>query len=199
MRVSYLLTGNRMQGGMKPERAESGISTEYRLALPVGSPQNAAVSLMLWRGHNSARNFPMSDGPQKPRVVDNPDVGELYANKTIGASFDGGGITVLLGCSRVIPELSHSPRAQRAACRIRHGSADPVAGSRCRAHERPQWNPGSPFQHSKQSDRDRLGKPAPDADAMGVRTRGLDIKAGAAKLKADRAAPRLGSSSIIVR
>jgi hypothetical protein len=85
-----------MQGGMKPERAESGISTEYRLALPVGSPQNAAVGLMLWRGHNSARNFPMSDGPQKPRVVDNPDVGELYANKTIGASFDGGGITVLL-------------------------------------------------------------------------------------------------------
>jgi hypothetical protein len=98
-----------MQGGMKPERAESGISTEYRLALPVGSPQNAAVSLMLWRGHNSARNFPMSDGPQKPRVVDNPDVGELYANKTIGASFDGGGITVLLGCSRVIPELVDTP------------------------------------------------------------------------------------------
>ena len=98
-----------MQGGMKPERAESGISTEYRLALPVGSPQNAAVGLMLWRGHNSARNFPMSDGPQKPRVVDNPDVGELYANKTIGASFDGGGITVLLGCSRVIPELVDTP------------------------------------------------------------------------------------------
>jgi hypothetical protein len=51
----------------------------------------------------------MSDGPQKPRVVDNPDVGELYANKTIGASFDGGGITVLLGCSRVIPELVDTP------------------------------------------------------------------------------------------
>ena len=51
----------------------------------------------------------MSDGPQKPRVVDNPDVGELYANKTIGASFDGGGITVLLGCSRVVPELVDTP------------------------------------------------------------------------------------------
>jgi hypothetical protein len=98
-----------MQGGTKPERAEIGISTEYRLALPVGSAQNAAVGLMLWRGHNSVRNFPMSDGPQKPRVVDNPDVGELYANKTIGASFDGGGITVLLGCSRVIPELVDAP------------------------------------------------------------------------------------------
>jgi hypothetical protein len=51
----------------------------------------------------------MSDGPQKPRVVDNPDVGEIYANKTIGASFDGGGITVLLGCSRVVPEFVDAP------------------------------------------------------------------------------------------
>jgi|HubBroStandDraft_3_1064219.scaffolds.fasta_scaffold1099559_2 hypothetical protein len=30
--------------------------------------------------------------------------------------------------------------------------------------------------------------PRPDTGAMGVRTRGLDIKAGAAKLRADRAA-----------
>jgi hypothetical protein len=47
----------------------------------------------------------MSDDSRKPRVIDNPDVGEIYANKTIGASFDGGGISVLVGCSRVIPDF----------------------------------------------------------------------------------------------
>ena len=54
----------------------------------------------------------MADGPQKPRVVDNPDVGEIYANKTIGASFDGGGISILLGCSRVIPDFIDTPMPQ---------------------------------------------------------------------------------------
>jgi hypothetical protein len=47
---------------------------------------------------------PMPDNPHKPRVVDNPDVNEIYVNKTIGCSFDGGAISVLLGCSRVVPE-----------------------------------------------------------------------------------------------
>jgi hypothetical protein len=51
----------------------------------------------------------MSDDSHKPRVIDNPDVGEIYANKTIGASFDGGGISVLFGCSRVVPELVDTP------------------------------------------------------------------------------------------
>jgi hypothetical protein len=41
----------------------------------------------------------MVDPPQKPRIVDNPDIGEIYANKTIG-----GTISLLLGCSRVIPD-----------------------------------------------------------------------------------------------
>jgi hypothetical protein len=50
----------------------------------------------------------MSEAPRKPRVVDNPDVGEIYANKTIGASFDGGAITVLVGCSRIVPEFVDS-------------------------------------------------------------------------------------------
>jgi hypothetical protein len=45
----------------------------------------------------------MADHLPKPRVVDNPDVGEIYVNKTIGASFDGGAISVLLGCSRIVP------------------------------------------------------------------------------------------------
>ncbi len=46
----------------------------------------------------------MPDNPEKPRVVDNPDVSEVYVNKTIGCSFDGGAISVLVGCSRVVPE-----------------------------------------------------------------------------------------------
>jgi hypothetical protein len=46
----------------------------------------------------------MSDNPQKPRVVDNPDMSEAYVNKTIGCSFDAGVISVLLGCFRVVPE-----------------------------------------------------------------------------------------------
>jgi hypothetical protein len=45
----------------------------------------------------------MADHLQKPRVVDNPDVAEIYVNKTIGCSYDGSAISVLLGCSRVVP------------------------------------------------------------------------------------------------
>jgi hypothetical protein len=50
----------------------------------------------------------MSDGPERPRVVDNPNVSEIYANRAIGTSFDGGGISILFGCSRVIPEFVDS-------------------------------------------------------------------------------------------
>jgi hypothetical protein len=39
-----------------------------------------------------------------PRGMDNPDVSEVYVNKAIGCPFDGGGISVLLGCFRVAPE-----------------------------------------------------------------------------------------------
>jgi hypothetical protein len=46
----------------------------------------------------------MTDVPPKPRVLDNPDIGEIYANRVIGASFDGGAISILVGCARVIPE-----------------------------------------------------------------------------------------------
>ena len=45
---------------------------------------------------------------------------------------------------------------------------------------------------------DRLPGPAPRYCGMGVRTRGLDIKAGAAKLKADRAA-RFAAELVIDR
>jgi hypothetical protein len=53
--------------------------------------------------YGSVRSDPMADHPNKPRVVDNPDVGEIYVNKTIGCSYDGGAISVLLGCSRIVP------------------------------------------------------------------------------------------------
>jgi hypothetical protein len=43
-----------------------------------------------------------------------------------------------------------------------------------------------------------FGSRRPDTGAMGVRTRGLDIKAGAAKLKADRAA-RAEAEAVIQR
>jgi hypothetical protein len=56
--------------------------------------------------------YPMPDSPLKPRVVDNPDVSEVYVNKTIGCSFDGGAISVLVGCSRVVPECLDTMPAQ---------------------------------------------------------------------------------------
>jgi hypothetical protein len=44
--------------------------------------------------------------------------------------------------------------------------------------------------HPVRPDRIDFDGRSPDTGAMGVRTRGLDIKAGAAKLKADKAARR---------
>src|SRR5262245_30930518 len=43
---------------------------------------------------------------KQPRVVDNPNVAEVYANKLISASYDGGGVVVTLGTTRYIPQLS---------------------------------------------------------------------------------------------
>jgi hypothetical protein len=53
----------------------------------------------------------MSGNQQKPRIVDNPGVREIYINKTIGASYDGGTISITLGCTRMLPEqLDTLPR-----------------------------------------------------------------------------------------
>ena len=38
--------------------------------------------------------------PQKLEVIDNPSVAELYANKLVGASFDGGAVLITLGATR---------------------------------------------------------------------------------------------------
>ena len=44
--------------------------------------------------------------PQKLKIIDNPSVGELYANKLVAASFDGGAVVITLGTARFVPEQS---------------------------------------------------------------------------------------------
>ena len=54
----------------------------------------------------------MAGDQQKPRIVDNPQVREIYINKTIGVSYDGGTIGLTLGCTRVLPERLDTPPRQ---------------------------------------------------------------------------------------
>jgi hypothetical protein len=42
----------------------------------------------------------MTESPPKHQIIDNPDVREIYVNKTLGGSFDGTAITLTLGCTR---------------------------------------------------------------------------------------------------
>ena len=42
----------------------------------------------------------MASQPPKPRVVDCPEVREIYSDKMVGASFGGGSIILTLGCNR---------------------------------------------------------------------------------------------------
>jgi len=46
----------------------------------------------------------MSDKKQKLRLVDDPTAAERYANKVVGASFDGAACTITLGVTRLVPE-----------------------------------------------------------------------------------------------
>ena len=48
----------------------------------------------------------MADKAPKVKIIDNPAVAETYANKLIGASFDGGALVVTLGTARFMPEQS---------------------------------------------------------------------------------------------
>jgi hypothetical protein len=41
---------------------------------------------------------------QKPKIIDNPSIGECYANKLVAATFDGGAVVVTLGTARFVPE-----------------------------------------------------------------------------------------------
>jgi hypothetical protein len=54
----------------------------------------------------------MVENRQKPRLIDNPEVSEIYANKIIGTSFDGATLGVTLGCTRVVPERLDTPPPQ---------------------------------------------------------------------------------------
>jgi hypothetical protein len=51
----------------------------------------------------------VADEQRKPVVIDDAHVGETYANKTIGSSFDGATITVTLGSTRVVPKRVDTP------------------------------------------------------------------------------------------
>ena len=46
----------------------------------------------------------MADAPQKFNIIDNPSIGELYANKLVATSFDGGAVSITLGTTRFVPE-----------------------------------------------------------------------------------------------
>jgi hypothetical protein len=41
---------------------------------------------------------------EHPRVIDDPGLRETYANKLIGAQFDGGAIVITMGATRIIPD-----------------------------------------------------------------------------------------------
>lgn len=56
--------------------------------------------------------------PQKPKIIDNPSVAEVYANKMVAASFDGGAVVITLGAARFVPE--HSAKISK------EGSPPPV-------------------------------------------------------------------------
>ena len=43
----------------------------------------------------------MADAPKKISIIDNPSISELYANKLIATSFDGGAVTITLGTTRI--------------------------------------------------------------------------------------------------
>ena len=58
----------------------------------------------------------MADSQQKFKVFDNPSIGELYANKLIATSFDGGAVSITLGTTRFMPEEGgKSPKQDKPA------------------------------------------------------------------------------------
>jgi hypothetical protein len=47
--------------------------------------------------------------PPKPRVIDLPDIREIYSDKMVGASFGGGSIILTLGCNRFALQQTDQP------------------------------------------------------------------------------------------
>ena len=58
-----------------------------------------------FRGRKSKGDDAMTEARQF-EIVDNASVAESYANKLIGASFDGGAVVITLGVTRFVPEHS---------------------------------------------------------------------------------------------
>jgi hypothetical protein len=51
---------------------------------------------------------------QQPKIIDNPSIGESYANKLVAATFDGGAVVVTLGTARFVPEQDAKGSKERA-------------------------------------------------------------------------------------
>jgi hypothetical protein len=46
----------------------------------------------------------MADTQQKPRIEDDPRVLEVFGNKLVSTSFDGGAVVITIGTARFLPE-----------------------------------------------------------------------------------------------
>lgn len=51
----------------------------------------------------------MADQSSKPRVIDDPALGEVYTDKLVSATFNGGALVVTLGAMRMVPETLGQP------------------------------------------------------------------------------------------
>jgi hypothetical protein len=51
----------------------------------------------------------MASQPPKPRVIDRPEIREIYSDKMVGASFGGGSIILTLGCNRMALQQGDQP------------------------------------------------------------------------------------------
>jgi hypothetical protein len=60
----------------------------------------------LYQGIRTAKpkGVPMADTQQKPRVEDDPRVLEVYGNKVVSTSFDGGAVVITIGTTRFLPD-----------------------------------------------------------------------------------------------
>jgi hypothetical protein len=57
----------------------------------------------------------MAEKSPKFKVIDTPSINEVYANKVVATSFDGGAVTVTLGATRFLPEHAETPKEKQAA------------------------------------------------------------------------------------
>ena len=56
----------------------------------------------------------MTDKKPQMAVVDDPSVKEVYANKVIGTTFDGGALSITLGVGRFVPKTTDEAPKQGA-------------------------------------------------------------------------------------